>query len=291
MKKTIIASILFAAFAVPAMAEDAAPAAAAAAPTPEHTFTGNVGLVTDYIFRGISQSHGKPAIQGGFDYAHSSGLYAGIWGSSIAWVSDAQNTSVPVEIDVYGGYKNTFADDFNYDVGVITYNYPGSKDVTANASAKANTVEVYGALGWKWLTAKYSHTVSSHFVGWYGGAAGTDTTKDTRGSNYLELNAAYDLGEGWGIAGHIGHQKVAGYDKVGDTDASYSDWKIGVTKDVGFGVVGLAYSDTDTKGTCNGNGGSNAYCWGVYHGGATPSSSDFRNASKGQAVLSFNKTF
>jgi uncharacterized protein (TIGR02001 family) len=289
MKKTIIAGVLFAAFAVPAMAEDAALAAAAAAPTPEHTFTGNVGLVTDYVFRGISQSHGKPAIQGGFDYAHASGLYAGIWGSSIAWVSDAQNTSVPVEIDVYGGYKNTFADDFNYDVGVITYNYPGSKDVRDNGSAKADTVEVYGALGWKFLTAKYSHAVSSHFVGWYGGNAGE--FKDTRGSDYLELNAAYDLGEGWGISGHIGHQKVKNFVKNGDTDASYSDWKIGVTKDVGFGVVGLSYTDTDSKGTCNSDGGSNAYCWGVYHAGATPSSTDFRNASKGQAVLSFNKTF
>lgn len=299
MKKTIIASVLFAAFAVPAMAQTAAPAAEAApaaAPAGPHTFTGNVGFASDYLFRGISQSHGKPAIQGGFDYAHESGLYAGVWGSSIAWVSDAQNTSVPLEIDVYGGYKSTFAGgDWNYDIGLITYNYPGSKDVTANASAKADTVEVYGAIGWKWLTAKYSHTTSSHFVAWYGGPAGADTNKNTRGSGYFELNAVYDLGDGWGITGHLGHQKVRDYQKVNDTDASYSDWKLGVTKDVGFGVVGLAYSDTTSKGTCNSNGvaganGNNAYCWGVYSAGSN-TSTDFRNASKGQAVLTFNKTF
>jgi uncharacterized protein (TIGR02001 family) len=295
MKKTLITSLILGAFALPAAAQTAAPAAAAAPASP-HTFTGNVGLVTDYLFRGISQTHGKPAIQGGFDYAHSSGFYAGVWGSSIAWVSDAQNTSVPLELDVYGGYKNTFAGgDWNYDVGLITYNYPGTKDVTANFSANANTAEVYGALGWKWLTAKYSYATSKNFIAWYGGNAGGDITKNTRGSDYLELNANYDLGNGWGINGHVGSQKVKGYVKVNDTDASYVDYKIGVTKDVGFGVVGFAYSDTTSKGTCSGNGvaganGNNAYCWGVYSSGNN-TSNNFRNASKGQAVLTFNKTF
>lgn len=284
MKKLIIAAVLASAVSVPAFAEEAAPAAG------PHTFTGNVGLVSDYLFRGISQSHGKPAIQGGFDYAHASGLYAGIWGSSISWVSDAQNRSVPTEIDIYGGYKNSFGGgDWNYDVGVITYNYPGSANTPANASAKADTAEVYGAIGWKWLTAKYSHTVSSHFVGWYGGSAGSDTTKNTRGSGYLELNASYEVAPTWNLIGHLGHQKVKNYVASGDTNASYTDWKIGVTKDVGFGVVGLAYSDTNSHGTCNGgSGGTNAYCWGVYNG---TSSTNYRNASKGQAVLSFNKTF
>lgn len=280
MKKTVITSLLFAAFAAPALAQTAAPAG-------PHTFTGNVGLVSDYLFRGISQTHGKPAIQGGVDYAHASGLYAGIWGSSISWVGDAQNISAPTEIDIYGGYKNTFAGDWTYDLGVITYNYPGSKNVPANFSAKADTVEVYGAIGWKWLTAKYSHAISSHFIGWYGGAAGSDTGRNTRGSDYFELNAAYDLGNGWGINGHVGAQKVSGYQKVGDTDASYSDWKLGVTKDLGFGVVGLAYSDTNSKGSCNGgSGGSNAYCW-----GSSGNTTNFRNASQAQTVLTFNKTF
>ncbi|HRE15933.1 MAG TPA: TorF family putative porin [Rhodocyclaceae bacterium] len=282
MKKSVIALALVSGFAaLPAFAEEAAG---------PHTFTGNVGIVTDYLFRGISQSHGQPAIQGGFDYSHSSGFYVGIWASSISWVSDAQNRSVPTEIDVYGGYKNTFGGgDWNYDIGYATYNYPGTKNTEANLSANANTQELYGAIGWKFLTLKYSHTTSSHFVGWYGGDAGGDTSRNTRGSGYLELNANYDLGNGWNILGHLGHQKVKNYNKVGDTDASYSDWKIGVTKDLGFGVLGLAYSDTTSKGTCNKDtGGTNAYCWGVYNGtGAT----NFRNASKGQAVLSFSKTF
>lgn len=285
MKKTLIATVVASALLAPAFAQ-----------AQEHTFTPNVGVVTDYVFRGISQSHGKPALQGGLDYAHSSGLYAGIWGSTIKWVEDAQDRSVPVEIDLYGGYKNTFGGgDWNYDVGYIAYNYPGTKDTPANASAKANTQEVYGAIGWKFLTLKYSHTVSSHFVGWYGGLNGSDTTKGSRGSNYLELNANYDMGDGWTLVGHIGHQKVKNYVRNGDTDASYSDWKVGVTKDVGFGVVGLAYSDTNTKGNCPSDGSGvaptvNAYCWAEFDRG----NSTYKNArdmSKGQVVLSFTKTF
>ena len=99
------------------------------------------------------------------------------------------------------------------------------------------------------------------------------------------------LGDGWGIAGHIGDQKVANYRAVGQTDASYTDYKVGLTKDFGFGVVGLAYSTTSSKGTCNGStGGTNAYCWGRFNSG-TNTTSDFRNMAQGQAVLSFSKTF
>jgi len=288
MKQLVLVSAVAAALAAPGVV------LAQAKPASPHTFTGNVGLSSDYLFRGISQSHGRPAISGGLDYSHASGFYAGLWASSISWVSDAQNTAVPTEIDIYGGYKNTFGGgNWNYDVGYITYNYPGSKENKGTGSAKADTQELYGAIGWKWLTAKYSYATSNHFIGWYGGPAGANTglpgttLTGKRGSDYLELNAVYDLGSGWGITGHIGKQKVKNYGKVGDTDASYADWKIGVTKDIGLGVVGLAYSDTSSKGTCRGGtGGTNAYCW-----GSAGNTSGFRDASQGTAVLTFSKTF
>jgi hypothetical protein len=174
-----------------------------------------------------------------------------------------------------------------------------------NASAKANTSEVYGALGWKWLTAKYSYATSKNFIAWYGGPGGANTgvasastnatRTDTRGSDYLELNAVYDLGEGWGITGHVGKQKVKNYVKVGDTDASYADYKVGVTKETAYGTFGLAYSDTTTKGACPANGvapanGLNAYCWGVYNAG-TNTANNFRKMSQGTAILSYSKTF
>src|ERR1051325_11199236 len=113
MRKTLIAAAFASAFAVPSlvMAQAAAPAAAPASP---HTLTGNAGLVTDYRFRRISQTFGKPAFQGGFDYAHSSGFYAGNWNSNVS--SGAGFPSGNLEMDFYGGYKATFGD-FGIDVG------------------------------------------------------------------------------------------------------------------------------------------------------------------------------
>ena len=104
MKKSLIALALVSAFAAPAFAEEAAPAS-------EHTVTANVMLASNYIFRGISQSQNKPAIQGGFDYSHASGLYAGTWASNVSWVGTKDNNSM--EWDFYAGYKGAFADDFS----------------------------------------------------------------------------------------------------------------------------------------------------------------------------------
>jgi uncharacterized protein (TIGR02001 family) len=260
----------------PAFAADAAPAS-------PHTFTGNVTLASEYLYRGIAQTRGKPAIQGGFDYAHASGLYAGVWGSSISWIGDGvAGASANVEIDVYGGYKGT-AGDLGYDLGVLTYNYPGTGKTSGGTILDQDTTELYGALSWKFLTLKYSHSTTALF-GW----AKTGTTLDkTTGSGYLELNAAYDLGNGWGINGHVGHQKVNGYG-----DASYSDYKVGATKDLGFGTVGLAYSTTNAKDSCtvaNATGagdGTNPYCY-VKGAGAF----DSYEAGKGRALLTFTKTF
>lgn len=269
MKKTLIAA---AAVAVCA----ASGAAYAEEPASPYTLSANVGVVSDYLFRGISQSKGAPAIQGGFDLTHESGLYVGTWLSSISWVSDTQGGSYPTEIDVYGGFRNNITEDVGYDVGVVTYNYPGSgRDSSAYVSPW--TAEVYGSLSWKFLSVKYSHVVSQNFVGW--GTAG-DSNTYSKNSNYIELNAAYDLGEGWGVSAHVGHQKVKNWNSdssAGGLDASYSDWNVGVTKDVGFGVVGLKYSDTNAKGDCSPS--AQAYCWAGY------------DAGKGRAIVSFTKSF
>ena len=232
-------------------------------------------------------------MQGGIDYAFANGFYVGTWASNITWVKDGLGKG-SVEIDVYGGYKNTFAGgDWNYDVGYITYNYPGHGATlpNVNTGANPNTQEVYGSIGWKWLAAKYSYVASSHFISWNGGPL---YDQKTNGSNYLELNANYDVGNGWTLIGHIGNQKVKGYVSTpgGLQDADYTDWKIGATKDVGFGVVGLAYSTTNTKGTCEGAAITNSYCWanGNFQAGLG-STTGFRDVSKGTAVLSFLKTF
>lgn len=271
MNKKLIAVAVAGALALPSvvMAEEAAPAS---------PLSFNVGVVSDYLFRGISQTHGKPAIQAGIDYAHPSGFYIGAWGSTITWVKDALGSG-GTEIDVYGGYKNTFGGgDWSYDVGYITYNYPSHGDAIQPVMANPNTQEIYAALGYKWLSAKYSHVTSSHFVGWYGANSTAASDQSTRGSGYLELNANYDLGDGWTLIGHAGHQKVK---NLGN--ASYTDWKFGAGKDVGFGTVSLVYSDTNAKGSCS---NAEAYCWGTNKG-----TQNFKDVSKGVAVLSFTKTF
>ncbi|MBV2262205.1 MAG: TorF family putative porin [Thauera sp.] len=260
MKKTIVASALLALSATSAFAQDAAPAS-------PHSVTGNVTLASEYIYRGIGQTNREPAIQGGFDYAHSSGFYLGTWASSISWLSDGRSdVSSSVEVDIYGGFKNTFGGgDWNYDVGVLTYNYPGS--YPGDGYVKPDTTELYGAIGWKWLSFKYSHTVSSHIFGFTG-----SNGEKTRGSAYYELNASYDLGDGWGVLGHLGHQKIRH-----NGDASYTDWKLGVTKDLGVGVIGLSYIDTDAKACGD---AVPVYC-----------NAFNKDLGKGRAHLSFTKTF
>lgn len=258
MNKKLIAAAVAGALASPMFA-----VAADAPATPEHSFTGNFTLASEYMYRGIAQTNRKPALQGGFDYAHSSGLYAGVWGSNVSWLADfGGGISSSIELDVYGGYKGAINDDWSYDVGVLTYNYPGSYP---KGFVDADTTEVYASLGWKWLSAKYSYTTSSHIFGWVGTKG-----ENTRGSGYFEVNAAYDLGDGWGVSGHVGHQEIKHFD-----DASYTDWKVGVTKDVGYGTVGLAYVDTDAKGN---------------------SGEPYRNAfnkdlGSGRLLLTFGKTF
>jgi len=95
-----ITSVLSTAYAQtqPATAE---PVTAVVTPGP---FSANLSLTNDYRYRGISQSNFRPAIQGGFDYAHSSGFYIGNWNSSISWISDAasaagNSASAPIEMD------------------------------------------------------------------------------------------------------------------------------------------------------------------------------------------------
>lgn len=238
MNKSLIALALVSAFAAPAFAEDA--------PAPEHSFTANVGVVTDYVFRGISQSQHQPAVQAGVDYAHSSGLYAGVWGSTIEW-ADRKDWSYQkdnkLELDLYGGYKGALGD-FTYDVGAIRYYYPGSFQSTYGGAANvtANTTEVYVAGGWKIVSLKYSEAVSQNFIGW----GGTANNEKTKGSAYTDLTVTYPVNETLNLIAHYGHQSVKNT-PAGVSDWSYNDWKLGVTKDVGFGVVGLAYTDTDAK--------------------------------------------
>ena len=139
------------------------PSFALAAEESPHKLTANVGMYSNYIFRGISQTGGDPALQGGLDYTHSSGLYIGTWGSNVGWIEDYQGyDSGNVEFDVYGGYRGGFGETgITYDVGAIQYIYPGKR----GGAVDADTTEIYAGLGWKWFTAKYSYYLSDEVFG------------------------------------------------------------------------------------------------------------------------------
>ncbi|MGE4240184.1 TorF family putative porin [Ramlibacter sp.] len=209
--------------------------AQAAKPEPEYTLGFNVGAVTDYKYRGISQTRLKPALQGGIDFAHKSGFYLGAWGSSIKWIKDGGG-GADVEIDVYGGYKFN-AGPVGMDLGVLTYNYPDH-----NLAISPSTQELYAAGTWGPATLKYSHSVSNLF-----GFA------NSKGSYYLDLSATFDLGSGWGITPHIGYQHVRR-----NSAFSYTDYSVTLTKDFGNGFsASAALVDTDSNGVYLSPGGKN----------------------------------
>jgi uncharacterized protein (TIGR02001 family) len=187
------------------------------APEPDYTLSYNVGLVSDYRYRGISQSRLKPALQGGVDYVRKSGLYIGTWASTIRWIKDAGGDA-PLEIDIYGGYKGA-AGPVAYDVGVLTYQYPRHK-----LAISPNTTEIYAAGTFGPATLKYSHAVTNLF-----GFA------DSKRSGYLDASANFDLGSGWSVTPHVGHQKVRN-----NSAFSYTDYAVTLGKDLGNGFSGSA---------------------------------------------------
>jgi uncharacterized protein (TIGR02001 family) len=247
-----------------------APAAEAPEASP---ITANVTIVNDYRYRGISQSNFKPAIQGGFDYAHESGIYVGNWNSSISWIGDSYGTggsnwsynpsaktvSAPIEMDFYGGIKKELiGEGFASDLGFLQYYYPTS-GIPSNGgqTANPNTSEVYVAQNFTFGSvtgfAKFSYAVSTLFG-----------TANSSGSYYPDFTANYDTGV-WGLSlnGHIGYQYVAGNQPLQNNSTigaptgkavsnnslyGYTDWKLGVTKDFGGGLSGsIAYVGTNAQ--------------------------------------------
>ena len=236
-------------------------------PASDHTVTGNVGIYSQYIFRGLTQTDGDPAIQGGVDYAHSSGFYLGAWGSNISWLKENFTSGAGVvagqyssngrlELDLYGGYKGAIgASDVTYDLGLLYYVYPGTVaagcTIGTATCPKANTLEVYGGLGWKWLSAKYSYSLNDTF-GW----------PDADGAGYLDLAASVPLGDSGATLGlHYGIQKYSGnipgtalsYNEL----LSYNDYRVSLAYDLGKSSktfegaeIGIMFTGTSSANPC-----------------------------------------
>ncbi len=208
-------------------------------PEPEYTLTFNAGAVSDYRVRGIAQTSYKPAIQGGADFAHKAGFYAGTFASNVKWVKEFNGaTKGSWELDLYGGFRDGITSDLSYDVGVITYRYPGNNSGDAGTPGaglfgKADTTEVYGSITYKIVTLKYNRSVSN-FLG----------NLDSHGSQYLDLSAAFDLGHGFTLTPHVGHQWIPHQ----ALPANYTDASLTLAKDFGNGFSATAAAmDTDAK--------------------------------------------
>ncbi|CAN1538578.1 Conserved hypothetical protein CHP02001 [Burkholderiaceae bacterium] len=303
-KKTTLA-LTISALAGGALAQSAP--APAPAPTPATSpITANVTVTNDYRYRGISQSNFQPAIQGGFDYAHESGFYIGNWNSSISWISDAYGPngaiggrgsngtamSAPVEMDFYAGFKKELiGPGFASDIGVLQYYYPTSGVLNNNGTAtNPNTTEIYAAQNFTFGAlsgfVKFSYAVSTLFG-----------NVNSQGSYYPDLTINYDTGI-WGLTAnaHVGYQYVAGNQngRVGagtytnwvgssisgvsnSTLYSYTDWKLGLTKDFGGGLSGaIAYVGTNAA---------------TYKGAYSYANPNGKNLGQAGGLISLTKTF
>ena len=172
------------------------------ATAPANEFSANIGVTSNYLWRGVSQTDDGPAVSGGVDWAHASGFYLGGWISNIDW--DLPDTGSGAEVDFYGGFKGEY-EDFGYDVGLIYYYYPTS------GYDDSNFAEIYVAGSWKWFTAGLAYTLT--------GDADSDAPFSD-GDIYYHIGASYEFLDSWSIGGTVGYYD---FDTSGNWEAAFGD--------------------------------------------------------------------
>lgn len=166
--------------------------------------TGNVAAVSDYTFRGLTQTWGHPALQGGADYTNPNGFAAGTWASSI---SERSYPGGAMELDLYANYGRAIDRDWCWRAGLYSYVYPGGNLDRAHsyAARSFNTTEANLSLTWKTLSLKYSRSLTDYF--------GADIEQgyrgDSRGTGYLQLDAVIPLNQAWSVSLHAAHTDYA----------------------------------------------------------------------------------
>ena len=196
--------------------------------------TGSLGFTTDYMLRGYSQTSESPAIQGGLTYSHDSGAFIGAWGSNVTYGTQGGS----MEFDITAGYGGK-AGDLGYEVGLISYNYPGynPKDGT-----KFNFREGYFKLMYAGFTFGMNHSTN------YFAESGKYTW------TYLEYSK--DLGAVV-VNAHVGHNQFESWENSAlaafpasmpaEEKKAYNDYKFGVAKTVEGVTLDLSYVGSDTK--------------------------------------------
>jgi uncharacterized protein (TIGR02001 family) len=269
--------------------------------------TTNFGVVSDYYARGVSQTWHKPTVQGGIDVTHSSGFYAGVFGSG---VSPNTYPDANTEIDVYAGYNGEIkaVKGLGYTAGLIGYLYPGGSwdkfsylgvPNQTPQGGRWNTYEANFGLSYEWISAKASMTLGD----WYGAERKTGWDGGTNGTTYLELNAAYPL-PWWDLTliGHVGRLNVAGKlnpdftagggqfpstSATGERSPDYTDYKIGLSK-----AFKIANSDGWNAGVYY-TGNNNKDYWGKrgYGGASFNGSAETKNLADDRFVFTLSRSF
>ena len=207
--------------------EAAAEAPAADAPAAEDeaasNLTWNLSVTSDYVFRGVSQSNFKPALQGGLDYAFGdSGFYVGAWASNVDF-ADADGPDI--ELDTYVGYSTDVSDDWNVDFSAVHYAYFGERDV-------------YGSLDYTEFFAKTTYNEMLTFTLAYA----NDYANLDYSSLYFNVAGTWELGNDFSLNAGVGHSKFS------DGNGSYNDWNLGLSRQFGPVNAAINYYDTSVSG-------------------------------------------
>ena len=224
------------------------------------TLRTNVTLASQYVSRGYQLSWGKPALQGGADYIHPSGAFAGTWMSTVSpkILSDGY-----MEWDLYAGYSAPVGP-LSFKGALYYYIYP-SAGIPASANASGDPVKYdYGELllsaTWKWVTVNHWYTYTEDYYGsngdtlFDGSGSYYRNGKHSRGSGYLDINFDYEVGNGYSAGLHYGYQHIENFH-----DWDSADYKIGITK------------------TFNSVGGSKGWNVGAHYIGVTKVNDYYKN--------------
>lgn len=302
MRKSLLAAAVIGSFyGGISYAEEAAPAEQKS----DWEFSSNIGVVSDYYARGVSQSWHKPTVQGGMDVTHASGFYAGIWGSGVT-----PNTypDANTEIDIYAGYNGEIksVEGLGYTAGLIGYLYPGGswKKYRTNGGTLVtprggswDTYEANFGVSYKWISAKASVTLTD----WYGADRSTGFDGSSKGTTYIEINADYPL-PWWDLTlvGHVGRLNVAAkldpnyaenwLGNAGERSPNLTDYKLGLSKS-----FTLAKSEGWNAGVYYvgaTNGGNGGY-WGPngFGGPSFNGSTEAKDLTDDRFVVSLSRSF
>ncbi len=209
--------------------------AADPAPTPEFTIAYNIGATSDYRVRGIKQNNSNPAVQGGIDIGHSSGLYVGTWASNVSdWTAAGSKRNL--EIDYYGGYKTEVAG-VALDFGTIYYSYPG-----LTGTNLANTHEAYVGATYGPAAFKVSRVLSDNYF------AAASATESAKGTMYYDVTLSQEVAPKLTVALHAGYTDFKDTGTYNSTNKfSYADYNLGLTYDYEGYLLGIKYYVNDAK--------------------------------------------